>query len=139
MQAGFGWGAATGLLIAAYTVLDGYAVKRLLMWPIVLDYLGNVVRLPFMLGPLLRDPQGFRDAWRRHWRHAAIVAALAPMAYALVLYAVRLGPVSHVAPAREVSMLFAALLGGRLLGEGDRAPRMLGAVLMGVGVVLLAM
>ncbi len=138
VHAGLRWGAATGLLVAAYTVLDGYGVKRLLMGPIVLDYIGNVVRLPFMLGPLARDPRGFADAWRRHWRHAAIVGALSPLAYALVLYAVRVAPLSHVAPAREVSMLFAALLGGRLLGEGDRGQRMLGALLMGAGVVLLA-
>ena len=41
----------------------------------------------------------------------------------LVLYAVQMAPLSHVAPAREVSMLFAALIGGRLLGEatGRRA------------------
>jgi len=138
VHAGLRWGAATGLLIAAYTVLDGVSVKRLLIGPILLDYFGNLVRLPFMLGPLVRDPTGFRDAWRRHWRHAAVVGALAPIAYALVLYAVRLAPLSHVAPAREVSMLFAALLGGKLLGEGDRGSRALGAVLMGLGVVLLA-
>ena len=138
VHAGLRWGAATGLLIAAYTVLDGYSVKRLLIGPIILDYIGNVLRLPFMLGPLVRDPDGFRLAWRRHWRHAAVVGLLAPMAYALVLYAVRVAPLSHVAPAREVSMLFAALLGGRLLGEGDRGQRALGALLMGLGVVLLA-
>jgi len=51
---------------------------------------------------------------------------------------VRIAPLSHVAPAREVSMLFAALLGGKLLGEGERASRLLGALLMAAGVVLLA-
>ena len=63
---------------------------------------------------------------------------MSPLAYMLVLFAVRVAPVSHVAPAREISMLFAALIGGRLLGEGDRGQRVLGALLMGVGVVLLA-
>ena len=38
-----------------------------------------------------------------------------------------------------ISMLFAALIGGRLLGEGDRGQRILGAVLMAVGVALLAL
>jgi hypothetical protein len=32
-----------------------------------------------------------------------------------------------VAPVRECSMLFAALIGGHLLGEGDRWARLLGA------------
>ena len=46
---------------------------------------------------------------------------------------------SHVAPAREVSMLFAALLGGHLLGEGDRTARLLGAVCIAAGVMALAL
>ena len=138
VHAGLRWGAATGLLIAVYTVLDGYSVKKLLIVPILIDYFGNLVRLPFMLPTLLRDPPGFADAWRRYRWHAAVLGLLAPLAYILVLYAVQLAPVSHVAPAREISMLFAALIGGRLLGEGDRGQRIAGALLMGVGVALLA-
>ena len=138
VHAGLRWGAATGLTIAVYTVLDGYSVKKLLIVPILVDYFGNLVRLPFMLPTLLRDPRGFVDAWRRYKWHAAVLAVVSPLAYILVLYAVRLSPVSHVAPAREISMLFAALIGGRLLGEGDRGQRVAGALLMGGGVVLLA-
>jgi len=138
LHAGLAWGAATGVLIAAYTVLDGYSVKVLLLSPVILDYFGNLVRLPFMLPTLLRDPPGFVDAWRRYKWHAVVLGAVSPLAYMLVLYAVRLAPVSHVAPAREISMLFAALVGGRLLGEGDRGQRVLGALLMAGGVVLLA-
>jgi len=138
VHAGLRWGAATGAVIAAYTVLDGYSVKRLLIGPILIDYFGNVVRLPFMLPSALRDREGFVDAWRRYKWHAVVLGVVSPIAYVLVLYAVRLAPLSHVAPAREVSMLFAALLGGRLLGEGDRGPRLLGAGLMAAGVILLA-
>jgi uncharacterized protein YjeT (DUF2065 family) len=36
-------------------------------------------------------------------------------------------------------MLFAALLGGRLLGEADRGLRLLGAASMAVGVAALAL
>lgn len=138
VHAGLRWGAATGVLIAVYTVLDGYSVKKLLIGPVLIDYFGNLVRLPFMMPTLLRDPAGFSEAWRRYRWHAVILALVSPLAYILVLYAVRLAPVSHVAPAREISMLFAALIGGRLLGEGDRGSRMLGAVLMAGGVALLA-
>ncbi len=138
VNAGLRWGAATGVLIAGYTVLDSYSVKTLLLSPILLDYFGNLVRTPFMLPTLLRDPPGFVDAWRRYKWHAAVLAAVSPLAYILVLYAVRVAPVSHVAPAREISMLFAALIGGRLLGERDRGQRVLGALLMAAGVVLLA-
>ena len=44
-----------------------------------------------------------------------------------------------VAPAREVSMLFAALIGGQLLGESDRLARIAGAALIAFGVMALAL
>jgi hypothetical protein len=36
-------------------------------------------------------------------------------------------------------MLFAALIGGHLLGEGDRAARIAGALLIAAGVAALAL
>jgi drug/metabolite transporter (DMT)-like permease len=139
VRAGVGWGAATGALIAGYTLIDGYAVKLLLISPILVDYVGNVFRVPFLLPAALRDRRGFGDVWRAQWRAALVVAVLGPLGYVLVLYAVRLAPLSHVAPAREVSMLFAALFGGRLLGEGDRALRLVGALCIAGGVAALAL
>ncbi|KQV89196.1 EamA family transporter [Pelomonas sp. Root1237] len=132
------WGAATGTLIAGYTVLDGYAVKVLAVSPLMLDYFGNVLRVPLQLPTLLRNPQSFWPELRRSWRGVLAVAGLGPLAYILVLMAMREAPLSRVAPAREVSMLFAALLGGQLLGEGERGWRIAGAALIGVGVIALA-
>jgi drug/metabolite transporter (DMT)-like permease len=137
--AGLRWGGLTGLLIAGYTVLDGYAVKVLLVGPVLLDYMGNLLRLPFLLPSALRDPEGFKQAARQHWRAALAVGALGPAAYTLVLYAMQSAPLSHVAPARELSMLFAALLGGHLLNEGARGWRIAGAACIALGVVALAL
>jgi drug/metabolite transporter (DMT)-like permease len=139
VRAGIAWGAATGLLISAYTLIDGYLVKVWLISPILVDYFGNFVRIPFMLPAALRDRGLFLEAWRSQWKHAAVIAAISPLAYVLVLYAVQLAPLSHVAPAREVSMLFAALLGGKLLAEGDRGLRVAGAVCIALGVAGLAL
>jgi len=136
---GLAWGALTGAFIAAYTVIDGYAVKVLVISPILVDYVGNVLRIPVMLPFALRDPSGFAQAFRLQWKAALVIAVLGPLSYVMVLYAVRLAPLSHVAPAREVSMLFAALLGGQLLGESDRTVRLLGAACIAGGVVGLAL
>jgi drug/metabolite transporter (DMT)-like permease len=139
VRAGLLWGGLTGALIAAYTLVDGYAVKVLLLSPILVDYVGNLLRVPFLLPAALRDRGSFVELWRAQWRAALVVAVLGPLAYVLVLYAMQLAPVSHVAPAREVSMLFAALIGGRLLGEVDRAARLLGAACIAAGVAALAL
>lgn len=139
VRAGVYWGAATGILISGYTLIDGYAVKVWLVSPVLIDYFGNFARIPFMLPGALRNPEALKAAWRTQWKHALVVAIVSPLAYVLVLYAVKLAPVSHVAPAREVSMLFAALFGGKLLGEGDRGMRIAGAVCIGLGVAGLAL
>lgn len=132
------WGLLTGALIACYTVVDAYAVKVLALSPILFDYWCNILRLPFAVIPVLRDRPQALTLWKLQWRHALVVAIFSPAAYVCVLFAVQMAPVSHVAPAREVSMLFAALIGGQLLGEGDRLARLAGAVAIAAGVMALA-
>jgi drug/metabolite transporter (DMT)-like permease len=57
--------------------------------------------------------------------------------YLLVLFAVRIAPVSYVAPARELSIVFGTLLGVTVLGERHPASRLAGATLILAGVLLL--
>ena len=66
------------------------------------------------------------------------VGVLSPLAYALVLFALQQAPLSYVAPVREVSMLLATWLGARYLGETLTPARLMGALLMLLGVGLLA-
>ena len=136
---GVRYGLVTGAFIASYTVVDGYAVKWMLMSPILIDYFGNFVRLAFLLPSVLRDRAAASILWSQQWKYALVVGIISPVSYVLVLYAVQVAPLSHVAPAREVSMLFAALLGGQLLGEGDRLARFGGAALIAAGVMALAL
>ncbi|MBJ2155670.1 EamA family transporter [Variovorax sp. IB41] len=136
---GIRYGVLTGGFIAAYTVADSYAVKFLAMSPILLDYFGNLVRMVLLAPVALKDRATTARMWRAQWKYALLVAAVSPVSYVLVLYAVQQAPISHVAPAREVSMLFAALIGGHLLREGDRLLRLLGALFIAAGVVALAL
>jgi drug/metabolite transporter (DMT)-like permease len=139
VRTGIFYGGITGLFIASYTVVDGYAVKVALMSPILVDYFGNLVRLFFLTPTLLRDRPAVWALWLQQRRYALIVGIFSPVSYVLVLYALKVAPLSHVAPAREVSMLFAALLGGHLLGEKDRGPRIAGAALIAAGVMALGL
>ncbi|HRD99268.1 MAG TPA: EamA family transporter, partial [Rubrivivax sp.] len=138
-RAGLRWGLITGGLIAAYSVVDGYAIKVLAIGPVVLDYVCNLLRVPLQLPTLLRHRAGLLAVWRKQWPHALVVSTLGPLGYVLVLYALQLAPLSHVAPARETSMLLAALMGGRLLGEAEQGLRVLGAACIAGGVMALAL
>lgn len=139
MRKGIVYGLLTGGLIACYTVVDGYAVKLLLMSPALTHYLTNCVRVGFLLPSVLRDVPAAAVLWKQQWKYAVVVGIMSPVSYVLVLYAMQTAPLSHVAPMREVSMLFAALLGGHLLGEGERRMRLLGAAFIGSGVIALAL
>lgn len=130
---------ATGVTIAAYTVVDKTAVALLMTPPILQDWMTNIGRVA-LLTPLLRgQSDAVRAAWHGHRRDVLAVAILCPLSYILVLTAMQFTLVSYVAPAREVSILVAAFLGARLLSEGDARRRGMAAVLMTMGVVALAL
>jgi len=135
---GVRWGTATGSLIAAYTVVDGYGVKLLGIHPVVLDWFGNLFRF-FMLAPIvLSNPAGAMERMKGHWWLATGVGLLAPMSYILVLSAIEMGaPLSLVAPAREMSMMVGALFGMLILGERVNGWRLIGCATLILGVVLL--
>jgi len=137
---GVRWGGATGSLIAAYTLVDGYGVKRLGIAPVVLDWCSNLFRFLALLPLVLADPGGARAAMRGRWGLAVAVGLLSPLAYILVLGALQWGaPISLVAPARELSMLAGALLGLLVLGEPVGRRRLAGCALLAGGVVLLGL
>jgi drug/metabolite transporter (DMT)-like permease len=139
VRKGMVYGVLSGAFIASYTVVDGYAVKFMLISPILLDYIGNLFRMGMLAPVVLRDRPAAAALWKKQWKYALYVGIISPVSYVLVLYAMKTAPLSHVAPAREVSMLFAALIGGHLLGEGDRAMRLLGAAFIAAGVMALAL
>lgn len=133
------WGGLTGLTIAAYTLVDGYAVRVLLLSPILVQYAGNLLRTLVLTMVALRDRSGLRAEYRQYWREALGISILTPAGYVLVLLAMSQATVSHVAPAREVSMLIGAWLGTRFLGEQDLLRRLGGAVMIGLGVAALVL
>lgn len=137
-RAGVAYGLATGAFIASYTINDGYAVKVLLISPFVVDYAGNVVRALVLSPQAWLDRGRLREEWREHKRSVAVVSVLGPLGYVLVLFAMQIAPVSHVAPARELSTLIGAYLGARVLREKAAPSRVIGAVCIVAGVVSLA-
>src|SRR5689334_10692597 len=138
-RVGVFYGLLTGAFIAAYTLNDGYAVKVLLISPFVIDFTGNLFRMLVLAPRAWRDRAGLAREAREYRRPVIIVSVLGPLGYILVLFAMRLAPVSHVAPARELSTLVGAWFGSRLLQESSGPWRVAGAALIVAGVVSLAL
>ena len=77
--------------------------------------------------------------WRDKKRWAFGVAVLSPVAYVLILTAMKFTPVSYVAPAREVSIVIGAFIGAKFLRESDGRRRLWAATAMAIGVIALAL
>lgn len=137
-KAGIFFGLLTGLFIAGYTVNDGWSVKSLALSPFIIDFSGNLIRVVVLTPLALRDLPGAAREARVYAKPAAVVGVLGPLGYILVLFAMRIAPISHVAPARELSTLVGTYFGSRLLQEKAVPARLAGAVCIVVGVVSLA-
>jgi drug/metabolite transporter (DMT)-like permease len=139
-RAGVIWGLATGATIAAYTLWDNHSVNGLDLPPVPYFVLNLVLQLPFLAVLLVRrrDPTPVREVWTSARTAALTVALLSPLAYLLVLRAMQLAPVALVAAARESSIVVGAVFGWLVLREPRPARRLVGAVVVLVGIGLIA-
>ncbi|MBI4491169.1 MAG: EamA family transporter [Chloroflexi bacterium] len=135
-QPGTRYALLTGLIIAAFSTVDklGVALVPPVLYVYVL-HLGIAIGLTF----ILRGRRAKVVAeWQRHPARVVAVGLLSPTSYGLVLLTLTFTPVSYVVPAREVSVVIAALLGVLVLREPYGPQRLLGSALIGSGLFLLA-
>jgi len=138
--AGVGFALLCGCMIASYTVWDKQGVALFLIPPVVFDWGANLSRIAVMTPMAMhREPGAIAHAWRDHRKTAIAIGIMSPLSYILVLTAMVFTPVSYVAPARELAILFAALLGAHALKEGDATKRTIAALGMVLGIAGLAL
>ena len=133
------YGALVGVMIAGYTLLDKGAVDVFLVPPLLLNY-GSIIGQLLLLSPIAkRNWKAVRSDWKQHRKEAIGVGILNPLAYILILTTMVFTPVSHVAPVRELSILFGAIMGTVLLSEGFGKRRIIAAGIMVVGIIAVAL
>jgi drug/metabolite transporter (DMT)-like permease len=92
-----------------------------------------------LLAPFaLRDSTELMREAREYRASILAVSVLGPLGYILVLYAMKIAPISHVAPARELATLVGSYFGVKLLKERMTPARITGAVLIVGGVISLS-
>ena len=129
----------TGLFIASYSLWDKYAVSTLAINPLILVWASALGR-GTLLAPRMRTRRSVvQKLWASHRREIIAVAILDPLSYLLVLVALQSTPVSYIAPAREISILFGIFIGSRLLAEQNAVRRLSfgGALVLGVMAIAL--
>ena len=128
---------ATSLFIASYTVTDALGVRlsgnavSYIAWLSILD------GPPLLIAAVVLN----RAALARHlsdraWKSAA-GGSLQLIAYGLVVWALALAPMAAVSALRETSVLFAAVMGVKLMGEPLGTRRIVSATLVAAGIVMI--
>jgi drug/metabolite transporter (DMT)-like permease len=134
---GTGWAVVTGVMIAAYSIVDKAGVARLHPLPYIA--LMEVGACLVLLPAVLRRREALRREWRTNRLGIALAAVMSPGGYLLVLFAFQLSKAAYVVAGREVSIVISALIGSLWLKEPGGAQRVVGAAVVAAGVACVAL
>lgn len=124
-------------LIAAYTLVDAHGSRESQSASYVLVLFLATGVTTTVWGVWHRTTPRLVAALRASpWTYVYTGIASA-LAYGMVLVAVRYAPVGYVTALRESSVVIAAVIGWRYLGEADGRRRLLSAIVVLTGLVLL--
>ncbi len=132
-----GWALANALIIATYTLIDGAGARAAgnpwsyAVWLTALDALPFIAWVTWTRG---RQAAAYLAP---RWRRGLLGGSASIAAYAIVLWAMTLAPIAIVAALREVSVVFAALMGTLFLKESFGWRRLAGAIGVAAGVAAL--
>ncbi|HLB65195.1 MAG TPA: DMT family transporter [Anaerolineales bacterium] len=134
------WALLAGLSTSIYTAVDkvgiGYAP------PLLYTYLAVCITTLWVTPITWREVgwQGLRRELRSSRLGTALAGFLTLAAYGIVLITMQMGtPASYAGAVREVSVVLGAAYGVLVLKEGGTRMRILGAVLVGGGVAMIAL
>jgi drug/metabolite transporter (DMT)-like permease len=128
----------TGLTIAAYTVVDGVGIRvahspaGYTGWLMLLQSADMlVIALAVRRRTLFTQPRGVLA-------RGTAAGALSVVAYGLVLWAQTRGALAPIAALRETSVIFGAIIGTAFFKEPFGRSRVIAAVVVAAGIVLLS-
>jgi drug/metabolite transporter (DMT)-like permease len=132
-----GFALLTALTICAYSVVDGVGARAshnslsYVLWL----FIGIALVLPPYA--LWRDGRDVIPAMQRYWLRGFAGGGLQVLSYGIAVWAMTIAPIAIVASLRETSVLFGAILAVTVLKEPLRAIRIVAALLILCGLVLL--
>lgn len=139
IMTGITYGVLTGFFIALYTINDTIAVKKYTVMPLILTLATNLFSAILLLPFVMPQKEELKREIKEHKWHITAIALLSPAAYILVLEALKVAPLTVVAPARETSILLGVFMGSRVLNEKDGKRRLIASVLILGGIVALSL
>ena len=142
------WAYATLANVIGYSLIDKQGMSEFHrysteapMWRAVTYYLmeNSISQVLYGLSCLARFPhQRIAEIGRIEWKRALAIVVLSLVSYSLILYVLMTEKVSYVTAVRQCSVIFVVLLGGYALKETYTKRRFIAAVVMVIGIFLIA-
>jgi drug/metabolite transporter (DMT)-like permease len=132
-----GFALLTAVTICAYSLVDGIGAR------LAGSANAYTVALFVGIGPVMlayalaRNGSGVIAAMGRHWATGLAGGALQLGSYGIAIWAMTVAPIAIVAALRETSVLFGAVIAVVFLKEPLRPPRIVAAMMIVVGLVLI--
>jgi uncharacterized membrane protein len=124
--------------VACYTLVDKIAVSQ--MHPVIFAYIYPWISLSLFSGYIFKAKS--KDILKKEWalRKGSILVCgvLSIFGYFLILVAFTMERMSYVAGLRQLSIVFAVLLGGHLLKEKNKKIRIASSIVIFLGAYLIA-
>jgi drug/metabolite transporter (DMT)-like permease len=131
------WAVGTAIGIALYNVTDARGMRlapnpfTFITWIFLLDGIG------IMALALLLRRQALASALAMRWRYGVAGATLSILSFGAALYAFTLMETAKVSALRETSVVIAALMGSLFLGETLGKRRIVAAIILAAGLILM--
>ena len=124
--------------VACYTLVDKIAVGQ--MHPVIFAYVYPWISLSLFSGYIFKAKSS--DVLKKEWalRKGSILVCgvLSIFGYFLILQAFTMERMSYVVGLRQLSIVFAVLLGGHLLKEENKKIRIASSIIIFIGAYLIA-
>ena len=142
------WAYATLASVIGYSLIDKQGMSEFHrystdapLWRAVTYYLmeNSISQTFYSLTCLVRFPhKRIVQIGRTEWKRALAIVGLSLTSYSLILYVLMTEKVSYVTAVRQCSVIFVVLLGGYALKETYTKRRFIAAVVMVLGIFLIA-
>ncbi|MFM1876586.1 MAG: hypothetical protein RL266_2323 [Bacteroidota bacterium] len=125
-----------GSLIMSYTIIDKMLVAEIHPIPVLAasQVVSTLMFLPYVLKSRMTE---MRLTLNTLIKPTVIVSVIATSSYLIILYVMQTTPVSRIVAVREASVVFGAIAGYWLLKEDFSRTRLIGVVLVMLGIILV--
>ena len=126
----------TALIVSLYSITDKIGVQY--VHPFIFLYLMLLPRFVFYIPYVIKIRHtGIMPEWRRNKRNILLMGFLQFLTSFLILYAMTLTKVSYIVAIRQISVVFAVLMGTAVLKEKYGFVRLVASAFIFLGVFLI--